>query len=286
MSSKIKSDITKRQNETMILKVQYAARHCFNAAEILNYFVWICCTLSFIASVISIESIKSYQVFFSFVFDLVAALLCYLSNRFVKMGSTYRAYFDSYVLGIKLDCFNDDDIHIMKENAELLFTRHKSKAEQQINNTGYDTPPGVKDWYEMRDSILDSNAVYECLKSNCWWTIRLLKKRNLIKVIAAIILLASLLATFCLTKTTLLLVIAGSAGFCLKIIERVYVNILYFISIKKIDGMKLALDTSRTKKQLDLFAEKVITLREIPVLGVNLLHKRFAKMLSTLYKNT
>lgn len=39
-------EIQKRQNEARFLKIQYAARVCFNAAENYNYFAWLACIAS------------------------------------------------------------------------------------------------------------------------------------------------------------------------------------------------------------------------------------------------
>lgn len=38
--------ITKRQNEDFSLKVQYAARVCFNKAELYNEWSWLACLVS------------------------------------------------------------------------------------------------------------------------------------------------------------------------------------------------------------------------------------------------
>ena len=45
MSSK---EIQVRQNQELQLKIQYAARECYNTAEKLNYWVWGLCILSFV----------------------------------------------------------------------------------------------------------------------------------------------------------------------------------------------------------------------------------------------
>ena len=39
-------EIQTRQNEMKFLKIQYAARRCFNAAENYNYFAWLACIVS------------------------------------------------------------------------------------------------------------------------------------------------------------------------------------------------------------------------------------------------
>ena len=74
-------EIQKRQNEMMFLKIQYAARVCFNAAEKYNYFAWLAC----IFSAFSIFLPETWHPFvfngIPFVFDLVAAIFYILTKK-------------------------------------------------------------------------------------------------------------------------------------------------------------------------------------------------------------
>lgn len=74
-------EIQNRQNKVRFLKIQYAARICFNAAENYNYFAWLAC----IASAFSIFLPDTWHIFIvngiPFVLDFVAVILCGLTKK-------------------------------------------------------------------------------------------------------------------------------------------------------------------------------------------------------------
>lgn len=92
------NDIQERQNSEFALKVQYAARMCFNSAEKYNHLTWIACLVS------------AFSVFFPSgwpmyiingipgVADAMALVFGRITSQKVSQASMLRKYFDSYVL--------------------------------------------------------------------------------------------------------------------------------------------------------------------------------------------
>ena len=97
MSSK---EIQVRQNQELQLKIQYAARECYNTAEKLNYWVWGLCILSFVIGFLPNESGSVLLSVGSILCDVLAFLL---NIALVKMNSNaamLRKHFDDCVLKI------------------------------------------------------------------------------------------------------------------------------------------------------------------------------------------
>ena len=117
-------EIQTRQNEMKFLKIQYAARRCFNAAENYNYFAWLAC----IVSAFSIFLPDAWHTFIvngiPFTFDFVAVIFYALMQKNVYWGAYLRKYFDANVIGINPSQFSKSEEQNILEKAETVFSAH------------------------------------------------------------------------------------------------------------------------------------------------------------------
>ncbi|MCC2198177.1 hypothetical protein LKD23_00085 [Faecalibacterium sp. CLA-AA-H233] len=91
MSSK---EIQVRQNQELQLKIQYAARECYNTAEKLNYWVWGLCILSFVIGFLPNESGSVLLSVGSILYDVLAFLLNIALVKKNSNAAMLRKHFD------------------------------------------------------------------------------------------------------------------------------------------------------------------------------------------------
>ena len=182
----MRDTIQKRQNEEHMLKIQCSARGYYNNAERIGKLAWLFCLIS-AASLIIPESVPLVcQLTIPVIADIAALLLSKKQDESVEKAALFRAYFDAYVLGIN-DRYKQYERDKIVGDAREYCGKHRKKSSVQITTTGFDTPPGVKDWYDLmgeREYQNDDEVVFECQKQNVWWEERLSKTR--IRVLVAV----------------------------------------------------------------------------------------------------
>lgn len=270
-------EIVKRQNEDASLKIQYAARCCFNSAEIYNNLTWLCCFVSLFSIFLPCTFSQNIKSVIPFAFDILAALFCYIANRKVNKGAKLRKYFDSYVIGICNNEYSESEILDLKEYAERNFLKKRSIASIQVAHTGNDVPPGVRDWYVFPKEMDGLKSKFECQKQNTWWNSKLARARLLIFLLffAAIVL-------FFICKG--FGVIMCSAGLIIKTAERFVENYRYNHISRLIEGSQITVESTITEDGIKTLQSLIDKRRAINVLEINLLHKKIAKHLTSLYR--
>lgn len=279
--------IKQRQNEEKMLRYQYAARKCFNRAEILNNFIWILCILSwFLLFLPDSNKFESISICTTSTLDFIALFLSWRMSANVQWGSKLRNYFDSYVLKIGLNDLTETDRRHLEEKSLKEKNASPKDYTIQISNNGHEKPPGVRDWYEFSHPLNGIDAVYECQNQNCWWNNKVTKRRIIISAIWIIFFF--ILAVF--TKNTLapkqspLKIVLSSTAIICKFIERIVENARYYYISIKIDGAKEILENGKTLDTIVALQEKINERRSLLVLENNFIHKLKAKSFSELYQ--
>lgn len=275
--------INVRQNEKKMLKYQFAARVLFNRAELLNYLIWLLCLISALCVFIPINA--SWFQWIPLVADIIAVLLGITLSYNLSNAVSFRSYFDAYVLNIGINSFEDHDLRKLKEISSKLISTKQKNYNIQINNTGNDIPPGVRDWYDIPTSYSEKTARFECQKQNAWWNEKMASKRCHINIIFAVF--TSIVVLFAIQSTSagnsIIIGIFGSGGMIVRCIERFFANKQYHNLSLKIDGALEALSDSRDIKNLCKLQNLINKRRELPVLEINFIHKRIAHQLSKIY---
>lgn len=276
-------DIIERQNKPFILKVQYAARYCYNLAEKQNYFVWLFCLISAF-SIFLPDGLPGYLSFaVPFATDIIAWVLMVLVNKNVQKAADLRKYFDAYSMDIGLDQYSEAKKRQLAQISEKCYSMNPKNAELQLSNTGSATPPGVHDWYMFSKQYDGLEAKFECQRQNTWWDKELFLIRFAVTLVFFIIVAAIFitLALRCGVVKTLLC----SAGLFIKLIERVADNRKYRILSIKIDGAQQTLEAHLTIEGVEQLQALIDERRAVNIFGINFLHKKLANRLTKKYDN-
>lgn len=273
--------ITKRQNKLCMLKVQYAARVCYNNAEKLNYIVWLFCLVSAF-SVFLPESLPYHLSFVvPFVADIAAWVLMNIVNRNVVKAAELRKYFDAYSIDIAINEFSEAEKRKLIELAEDKYSKNLKQAELQIKNTGSDYPPGVYDWYKFSTKYEGLKAKFECQCQNTWWDKKQFPLKYAVKAIAFI--MVAILFVALMIYNSFVKILFCSAGLLIKLAERMIDGFRYWRISIEIDGAQKTLEAHLTPEGIKELQVLIDKRRAVNILGINLLHKKSANKLTKRY---
>ncbi len=278
--------ISNRQNEDLLLKIQYASRRYFNSAEKINYVSWGLCIASAVMIFVPDSASKVIGMGIPALLEVFAFIIACIFNRMLKNAAALRNYFDSHVLMICEDNYTDIRKQKLREIALNAYHKHKKEADINIHNTGRDKPPGVKDWYEFKNTAADIQAQFECQKQNIWWNKKMVKNRMIILPIIWFILISLFVAMFVLFKSDVLSIIVCAIGIIVKIAERIFEHYHYHEISIKIEAIQSHAERELTTEVIKELQELIDERREIPVLEINIIHKLKAKQYTSSYEET
>lgn len=275
-----KETIQERQNEEMMLKTQYVARAKYNSAEKQGTFAWVMCIASAVTIFIPSTFPDAFQIMAPILCDVLALIASIRQNSLVKTAANYREYFDARVFGI-----NDSQNKTYENDIKEYCMDHAEECDIQTNNTGLDTPPGVRNWYDLSEVKPDDNAVFECQKQNAWWEERLSKKRVALLVSFIIIAAVVLVVLWPMIKDAngITRVIFSSA-IIIKTIERLNAEYEYEVISHKIEGAIGNMSVGLSEENILDLQKWINEKRHCNVVGMNILHKKLARSLSETYQ--
>ena len=203
------------------------------------------------------------------------------SIKELHIFSILRNTFDRYVLFDETYSL-EDEIALYIENIT-----QKKDYQIQIQHSGKDDPPGVKNWYDFSENLnLDNNElILECQKQNGIWTKKLLKYKILITVIVCLVVVFILKCIVAMKKLNGIYILFGTIALILKFIERIYLHYKYLRMIPKIEGAIESASIHGNTEQIEYVQKCFENLRDIPVFGINVVHKVLAKKYSNMYQN-
>ena len=278
--------IMKRQNETDMLGYQFSSRRYFNTAEK-------CYSMAIIFSVISlllaIPELNNSIVVMLFIitasiFDVVSWVLLFFAGQSVKYGALLRNYFDNYVLGFKTTGYSERTIRKIKDLTNKCVKKHKKEYEIQTSHTSRDDPPGVKDWYEFSTDYSDADVVFECQRQNQWWTTKLLLRRIAIFFILLVCIIVVAIIVLHYSQIGVLKILVCFIGLVITFIDIIIESIRCVIITLEIEGSIKILEASKNLAQLELLQAMIEKRRELPVVEINLIHKRKSRVFSEEYE--
>jgi len=276
--------IQEKQNEDKMLRCQFAARECFNQAELLTYASWLLSILS--ALTLFLPDNESYVlIFVPLGIDILAYLFHYLAEKKVSIAAKLRNYFDCIVLNIDLNKYSKNEIHRIWEIVNKICHKHQSKCKIQINHTGRDTPPGVKNWYEFPNKqSSDINPIFECQRQNCWWNDKLCSRRLIASFGVMCILIFIAITTMISFNIGAVRIIVCFLNLFFNLVDSIRANIHYVHLSMKMNAIIETPDTEKHTSQIEHLQELICSRREFPVLEINILHKLNALKWSETYE--
>lgn len=275
-----------RQNEDQYLIIQYAARKCFNGAEKINYLSWVFCLISALLFFVPDSTTKYITIGLPSLLDIIALISTLIFNKRVKNAADLRNYFDSQVLMINEDNYTANNKQKLRELSLNIYQKNQSEADISIHNTGRDDPPGVRNWYEFKNTANGVNAQFECQCQNIWWNKKMINNRRICLGIFSTILFVTFALLFILFRIETLNIFACSVGIVLKAIERFIEHKKYYDTSLKIEAIQEHINNNLTSEGVEKLQDLINERRCIPVLEINLIHRKKAKKYSTSYEKT
>lgn len=277
----MQQEIIKKQNEAAMLRLQYTARRSYNIAELLSIVSWLL-SIVIASSVFVSSDYFKYKSLVLFVLNIVVFILGICTSCCIKNAGNMRAFFDANVLNLGIKNYSDMDRLRFNSKATKVVKRNSKKSNEQMLNTGFDNPPGVKDWYIFSKSYDDIDAVYSCQRMNIWWVDESYKTELLVRSIITIAVTIVWLY-LCFVFDGNFIENALSSTLVIKFIEHCYYSALYYGKTMKIMGMVQVIERNITKGNLELLQKEINEARLMNNLGINLVHKLTAKHKSAAY---
>lgn len=269
-----------------MLKYQFTARHKFNKAERINSAIWFISVVTALSAFFPKMEDYAWMKCILITLDIVMLILLYVCNYSVSMAADLRAVFDDYVLGIKNLEFDKSKMTKLNEVVVNTIKRNNTVATIQMSNTGNDTPPGVKDWYEFPDDFSEQSPILFCQRQNMLWTKKMMLAKSVLFALELLPLIAIVIFIMIFSNVSVFEKIICLLGFAIKVIDRIIAVIKYIILGLKISGILEIQETSFNNDSLIKTQEKINDLRAIPILGKNKLHQKMANRLSKSFKET
>ena len=279
--------ITTKQNEAPMLECQYASRFYFNRAEKLSAFAFGAAAISVLS--IFLPEAESTQwnnitLIVPILADIVAAILYFSMDKAIEKAATLRNIFDAIVLQINVQGHQSINDRYVREIILKALNHDKDKASQQMNNSGRNNPPGVKNWYEFSKKYSDLEAIHECQRQNIWWDKHLSNGRLVMNIIL-LIGVALILIYFKVKGESLLRIFLCGISFIATFFDRIANNIKYYRQSLMLEGISKNIDLNGNLEQIEHLQEGIEARREIPVLGINIFHRINSNKLSKSYEH-
>lgn len=284
MSEITTKKIEERQNEEEPLKVQFAARKCFNVAETLNNTAWILYWFEIVILLIS----KKYNfvavppmvpIIFNIMLFLVICGVSYFTNK----ATWLRGFFDEYVLCLKTEKYPSHIAIKVKRFSDIVKRIFQKQYEKQTSNTENGVPPGVKCWYDTSCYKEGDDAIFDCQQQNLWFTKASFVVTMIIRIISIIVNISVLVwfISICGVDGEVIIALFGIG---IRIIERIYANLKFIYIVAKLAGIEESMCYSKNSASINNLQDNINELRSTPVFGCNIVYEKIVKYIAALYR--
>lgn len=178
------NNISDRQNDIRLLRLQYCARHFYNSATMLNILTWIFCIIITVVLNLSVvkNALGNNKVIITGVLNLLGIAFDFFLFRFVQLGAAYKMWFDYLLFGFpRKDNYQGVTTNQLNRIMATITRRYKRRYIIEITHNGISKPHGVRDWYyDISDKIDKNKAIVKCQEQNgffdksimivSWWT--------------------------------------------------------------------------------------------------------------------
>lgn len=277
-------EISRRQNESKPLKIQFTSRMLFNRAERENYFVWVLYVISALMSLLNNDFPKWVTPLAIIVFDLLALALEQKMKKDIIQAANLRSLFDRYVFGMP-QVITREDSDELYEIVEDMVKRHPEKYRIQITHTGSDTPPGVKNWYNTNIDISTHTVpAFYLIKENKWWDKKMVRSKNVAYIVLAlIVIIPTAFFGHCMPLSDIIVVLAGILGLLIRLGSKIITMCRYQKISNQLDGFVKEYDNFVSDKGLNVLQNTIEERRRLPLVHCNAIHTRLSKKLNNKY---
>lgn len=281
-----------RQNDIEILDMLFLQRKMYDSAKIYWRLGWcIAITLAMVNIVCQILDIDSDIIILVVAaMDLGIILFEFLADRSQKIGAVTKGYIDDILFGMN-NTYDEYSLSRIRELVIIYKGKYPKQYQVQINNTGKDDPPGIRDWYIVAQGDNKNIIVYKCQKQNVWWNGKLsrLYLYTLISIIgflAVIFLLA--LSVLNISIKSVALMYFANLGIVVKALKDVISGYRYYSYYTKANEDIIMIDKTLdesiiTNSQINMLQGNINKIRKIQFLVPDFLHKLMSKKYHKLY---
>lgn len=165
------NDINIKQNEENIKLLLFSQKFIYEEVKNLKYITWGLAIISLLSGIF----LNEYLIIKVIVGGGVFFISLFLDNWIKKKGELAAAtqeVADRTLYGFSIE---SSDLNGIKEEQIYEEAKNRKDLDERkymliINNSGTDTPPGVKDWYDdINDNIPKLEAILKCQKQNIYW---------------------------------------------------------------------------------------------------------------------
>lgn len=180
------NNININQNKEENLLLLYSQKTLYNKAKNIKYVTIVLAVVTFVLGIVS-RSVLEYKVYCLIFIFLITGVSKIMQTKVCKLNNLAAS--TQELIDRRLFGFEVENRHLDNNSVSQLLSvardfrkKHNKKYLNNINNTGTDTPNGVKDWYTNISSNLSLNeAILKCQKQNIYWDKLLIKYyRNLL----------------------------------------------------------------------------------------------------------
>ena len=280
-------EIAKRQNEELYLKLQFAARKLFNRAEITSYLTWLFCMISVVVSLLCNNDSHFIFAIIIIVSELAALFFNNYTAQIIQNAADLRALFDHHILNLPPP-HTTNPKEVLFEIAEKLKQNYYKDYLCQVNHTGKQQPPGVKDWYDTEVDVPEGScAAYFIFNENKYWDGKMVAFKRAVGSVALIAFAVILYIVYLnLSLSSFIWIVTGSLALFVKIVERLIVMRHYHDASVKIDTLLSIFDTLGKDKAIPEIQNAINIRRRLPVVHINLFHKIKAYTYHFLYRQS
>lgn len=168
------NNINNNQNEEGNLLLLYSQKSLYDKSKKIKYYTILLALVCFSLGILS-KLIVGYEVQFTISIFFITAIAKYLQNnscKFNNLAAATQELIDRRLFGFEIESRHLDNHTIFQilSVAKDLKETYPEKYLININNTGTDSPNGVKDWYTNISSNLQvKDAILKCQKQNIYW---------------------------------------------------------------------------------------------------------------------
>lgn len=168
------NNINTEQNKEEILLLLFSQKTLYNNARTAKYFVIFLSIFNFMLGIV-LKTTLVYKEQLSIFICIIALISIYLKNNSSKsndFAASTQELIDRKLYGFKTEdrFLENHSSSSLKSIAMDLKDKYPKKYLININNSGTDTPNGVKDWYtKIYPSLSKEEAILKCQRQNIYW---------------------------------------------------------------------------------------------------------------------
>lgn len=157
------NNINNKQNSPEILDLLFSARVYMNKASLYKNIE----ILLFVSMIIIQFYFKNTDIIL-FLISLIILVLIFSVRHFTYIGAITKESIDSKLFNINNNLSpNDENMIIEYKNKAIR--KNNVSYKKAIKNNGQTKERGVRDWYEIRNTLSTEEAIIKCQEQNIYW---------------------------------------------------------------------------------------------------------------------